>query len=376
MGHRPTERTATKTHRRPTRTAIAAGAGVAAAMALASPAQAQEGWEHIHGSVEQDGSHNAVAATAADEVWAFGGDPEDSDAPRIERWDGQRWQAETAPDGLTSPPVAAATGSDGQVWALAHSYDAGTSAAYYDGQTWTASPIDFAPEMDPTAITSVGEGNAWALAGSALGETEAAYYDGQTWTSQPAPTVDGGLGAAETGEVFAVGGQGEELVVERWDGSGWVPEEIPQVENPNGEPGAFFNDVLVRSADDVWAVGEITWKDAEEKNHNKPVLAQYDGTEWTVQVGEEEGSYEAVADDGEGGLYLSAGAWNPVMEHRDADGQVTSQEIAADDHDLVLGGLDSIPDGGGAALAVQAVDKGDPDEPTGHGRLYGTGAWY
>lgn len=373
MGHRPTER---QRHRRHIRAGAAAAAGVATAMALASPAQAQEDWEHIHGSVEQDGSYTAVAATAADEVWAFGSDPEDSEAPWLQRWDGQQWQEETAPDGLTSPPVAADAGSDGQVWALAHSYDAGTSAAHYDGQSWTATAIDFAPEMDPTALAAVGEGNAWALAGSALGETEAAYFDGQEWTSQPAPTAAGGLGVAETGEVFAVGGQGDELLVERWDGNDWVPEELPEVDIPEGEPGAFFNDVLVRSADDVWAVGEITWKDADEKNHNKPVLAQYDGTEWTVEVGEEEGSYDAVADDGEGGLYLSNGAWNPVMEHRDADGRITRQEIVDDDHDILLGGLDSIPDGAGAVLAVQALDKGDPDEPTSHGRLYGTGAWY
>lgn len=373
MGHRPTEG---NTYRRHVRTGAAAAAGLVTAVALASPAQAQEDWEHIHGSVEQGGSYTAVAATAADEVWAFGSDPEDYEAPWIQRWDGEEWQEETASDGLTSPPVAADAGPDGQVWALAHSYDEGTSAAHYDGQTWTASAIDFSPEMDPTALAAVGEGNAWALADSALGETEAAYFDGQEWTSQPAPTADEGLGVAETGEVFAVGGQGEELVVERWDGTGWTAEEIPQVENPSGEAAASFNDVLVRSADDVWAAGNISWKDADEKNHNRPVLAQYDGTEWTVQVGEEEGTYEAVADDGEGGLYLSDSAWNPVMEHRTADGQVTRQEIVADDHDLVLGGLDSTPDGAGAVLAVKSVDKGDPDEPTGHGRVYGTGAWY
>ena len=125
MGNRPTEQTEAKTHRRHARTGIVAVAGVAAGAAAvagvvamagstdvapasvaqtqASPAQAQEEWEHIHGSVEQDGSYGAVAATAADEVWAFGSAPEDSDAPRIERWDGQRWQEETAPDGLTTP---------------------------------------------------------------------------------------------------------------------------------------------------------------------------------------------------------------------------------------------------------------------------------
>ncbi|GHD36016.1 hypothetical protein GCM10007147_42930 [Nocardiopsis kunsanensis] len=373
MGHEPTERRTPRPH---ARAGAAAVAGMATAVALASPAQAQENWEHIHGTVEQGGSYTAVAATATDEVWAFGSDPEDSEAPRIERWDGQQWQEETAPDGLTSPPVAAEAGPDGQVWALAYSYDAGTSAAHYDGESWTASAIDFAPEMEPTALAAVGDGNAWALAASALGETEAVYFDGQEWTSQPAPTADEGLGVAETGEVFAVGGQGEELIVERWDGADWVPEEIPQVDNPSGEAAASFNDVLVRSADDVWAAGNISWKDADEKNHYRPVLARYDGTEWTVQVGEEEGTYDAVADDGEGGLYLSNGDWNPAMEHRTADGRVTRQEIVADGHEIRLGGLDSLPDGAGAVLAVTALDQGDPEVSTSHARVYGTGAWY
>ena len=106
------------------------------------------------------------------------------------------------------------------------------------------------------------------------------------------------------------------------------------------------------------------------------MLAQYDGTEWSVEVGGDEGTYEQVVDDGEGGLYLADGAWNPVLEHRTADGESTRQEIVGEDHDIVLGGLDSVPDGAGAVMAAGAVDQGDPDEPTGHGRIYGTGTWY
>lgn len=374
MGHRPTEH---HTHGRSTRFGAGTAAGAAGAsivLALASPAQAQEEWEHVHGSVDEGGSYTAVAATAADEVWAFGSDGEDTETPRLQRWDGQDWQEETAPDALTSTPVAADAGSDGQVWALAHSYDEGASAAHYDGEAWSDADID--PDLEPTALAATGEGNAWLLSGPVMGEPEAAYFDGQVWTPQPAPSVSAGLGSDEAGSVVAVGGQGEDLVVERWDGDAWVPEDIPEVDIPGGEPGASFNDVVVRSADDVSAVGSISWKDSDELNHSLPVLAQYDGTEWTVEVGEDEGSYEAVADDGQGGLYLSDGAWNPVLEHRTADGQVTRQEILAEDHDIVLGGLDSVPDGAGAVMAAGAVDKGDPDEPSGHGRLYGTGEWY
>ena len=372
MAHTPTHRRTTARTR--TGAAVVAGiAGISTAIALAAPAQAQEEWEHVHGSEEQGGSYTAVAATAADEVWAFGGDSSDTGSPWFHRWDGQEWHEETAPDGLVGPPVAADAGRDGQIWALSRTND-GASAAHYDGESWTASEID--PELEPNAVAAVGEGNAWLLSGPTAGEAEAAYFDGVEWTPQPAPSVNTGVGAAEAGEVFAVGGQNAELVVERWDGTGWTPEDIPEVDIPGGEPGARFNDVLVRSADDVWAVGNISWKDSDEITHRRAVVAQYDGTEWTVEVGEDEGVYEAVADDGEGGLYLSDGHWNPVLEHRTADGVTTRQEIVGEEHDINLGGLASVPDGAGAVLAASAHVRGDPEEPTDHGRVYGTGTWY
>lgn len=353
----------------------AAVAGAAAAVALAVPAQAQDGWEHVHGSVEQGGSYTAAAATAGDEVWVFGDDDSQNEgSPWLHHWDGQQWQEESVPDGLTSAPVAADAGSGGQVWAVGHSSDDGASAVHYDGESWSDVQID--ADLEPTALAAVGEGGAWLLSGPSGAEPEAAYFDGTEWTPQPGPTVNEGLGAADAGEVFAVGGDGAELVVERWDGVGWTPEEIPEVDIPGGEPGAAFNDVLVHSADDVTAVGAISWKDSDEINHQRPVVAQFDGTEWTVEVGEDEGSYEAVTDDGEGGMYLSDGHWNPVLEHRTSDGQVVREEITAEDHDIVLGGLDGFPEGGGAVLATTAVDKGDPEEPTGHARVYGTGNWY
>ena len=207
------------------------------------------------------------------------------------------------------------------------------------------------------------------------GEPAAAYFDGEEWTPQPAPTVTRGLGAAGAGEVFAVGGRGTELVVERWDGFGWEPEEIPEVDIPGGEPGASFNDVLVRSADDVLAVGHISWKDDEERNHQRPVLGRYDGTGWTVRVADHPGSYNAVADDGEGGYYLAEGHWNPTLVHVPADGAGTRQPLADDDYDVTADALATVP-GAGAVAVGTAFDKGDPDEPTSHARVYGTGTWY
>lgn len=367
MGSSPT---AHNTNRGLIRSGIAATASVAAALALAAPAQAQQEWELVHGSIEQGGSYTAVAATAPDDVWVFGAD-NDSGAPWLHRWDGQGWQEELVPDGLNAPPIAD-VGRDGQIWAVASNPTDGASAIHHDGESWRASAID--NELEPTALAAVGEGRAWLLSDSA-GEPEAAYFDGHEWTPQPAPSVTRGLGAAEAGEVFAVGGQGSELVVERWDGFGWTPEEIPEVDIPGGEPGAAFNDVLVRSADDVLAVGHISWKDADERNHQRPVLARYDGTEWTVRVADDPGSYDAVVDDGEGGVYLAEGQWNPTLVHVPADGASTRRELLADDHDVAVNALVTVP-GAGAVAVGTAFDRGDPDEPTSHARVYGTGTWY
>lgn len=361
-----------ETNRGRIRTGAAAVAGLATAVALAGPAQAQQQdeWEQVHGSVEQGGSYTAAAATAPDEVWVFGADNE-SGAPWLHRWDGQEWQEELVPDGLNAPPIAD-SGQGGQVWAVAAHPEAGASAVHYDGESWRASAID--NTLEPTALAAVGEGRAWLLSDSA-GELAAAYFDGEEWTPQPSPTVARGLGAAGAGEVFAVGGRGTELVVERWDGFGWDPEEIPEVDIPGGEPGATFNDVLVRSADDVLAVGHISWKDADEINHQRPVLGRYDGTEWTVRVADHAGSYNAIVDDGEGGFYLAEGHWNPTLVHVPADGASTRQQLLADDHDVTVNALAHVP-GAGAVAVGTAFDKGDPDEPTSHARVYGTGTWY
>lgn len=362
--------------------------GVACAATPTSPAtpdtatHERTDWEHLRGGGPQDGFHTAVAATAADEVWVFStSDSQDGSAPWLLLWDGQEWRQGSLPDGLRSAPTLADSDADGQVWALAYTLEEGASATHYDGESWSMSEID--PTWEPTALAAVGDGSAWMLARTSFFDTHpahldtyAAHFDGHVWNPRPAPTVTSGLDSSEDGEVFAVGDRSGELTVERWDGSGWVPEEIPEVDIPGGEPGASFNDVLVRASDDVWAVGNISWKDADEHNHQRPVLAHYDGTEWTIEVGDEEGSYEAVADDGGGGLYLVDGHWNTVMEHRPADEERTRQELVATDHDIVLRGLAGVPEGAGAILATVAMDKGDPDEPTGHGRVYGIGSWY
>lgn len=354
---------------------VACAAIPAVPSAPATPTHTRTTWDHLRGTELEDGFPTAVTATAADEVWVFHGSRSQAGSSSwVVLWDGREWRRESLPDALRSAPVLAVSDADGRVWALAHTVKEGASAIHHDGASWRMSEID--PTWEPTALASVGDGSAWMLGRTSSFDTYAAHFDGHAWNPRPAPTVTSGLDSSEDGEVFAVGDRSGELTVERWDGSGWAPEEIPEVDIPGGEPGASFNDVLVRASDDVWAVGDISWKDPDEHNHQRPVLAHYDGTEWTIEVGDEEGSYEAVADDGRGGLYLVDGHWNTVMEHRTADEERTRQELVATDHDIVFLGLASVPDGAGAILATVAMDKGDPDEPTDHGRVYGTGSWY
>lgn len=381
------EDTTAGTSRSGTRSVLAAALGVTTVLALigacraeaeqhasAGPEQEREGWEQVHGSVEQGGSYTAVAAPAADEVWVFGDDDTESVSPWIHLWDGREWTEEEAPADLTVIPNEA-DADDGRVWAVGSSFEEGTWAARHDGDSWSATEIELDLGMEPSALAAVGN-HAWVLAETIYAETDAAYFDGREWVQRPAPTVARGLDASAPEEVFAVGGTGEGPVVERWDGSGWAAEELPGFDMPVDRADAYFNDVLARSEEDVWAVGAVTWQDDDEHHHHRALVAHYDGTGWSVEVGEDEGQYESVADDGDGGLYLVDGHWESVLEHRTAGGRSTRQPLTDDDHDIVVNAVAAVPGPAGAVAVGSAFDQGDPDEPTSHARIYGTGGWY
>lgn len=82
--------------------------------------------------------------------------------------------------------------------------------------------------------------------------------------------------ALAASEAWAVGGSGDpasplDVLVERWDGTAWTPEEAPS-------PGSQTNELLAVDAagpNDVWAVGRTA-----SGFGDRPLALHYDGTEW------------------------------------------------------------------------------------------------
>ncbi|PSL00759.1 hypothetical protein CLV63_101235 [Murinocardiopsis flavida] len=355
------------------RTGAAGAFALAAVAALAAPAQAAPQWTQVHGSAELGGSFDAVAAVDGANIWAFGDDSAQNDgATWVHRWDGEKWQKEATPDGWSVVPSTADASAADDVWAAGRSPEGGASSLHFDGDKWEAIELD--PALTPTDIEAIDPDNVWMLAKPVDGYDRATFFDGEIWRDYPAPAAHNALSAVSADDVFAVGGgDGGQPGVERWDGEKWTPMEVPKVDLPGGEASAVFEDVFARSADDVWAAGGVSWKDGDDVNHSRPLLAHFDGDAWSIVETEGDAAYDAVADDGDGGLWLNEGSWNPTFVHRTAGGETTRQQLTDDKYDLSIPTLAHVPGGNGAVAVGTAFEEGDPDVFTDHGVVFGTG---
>lgn len=354
------------------RTGTAGAFALAMAAALAAPAQAAPQWSQVHGSGESGGSFDAVAAVDDENVWAFGDDSAQNNGTTwIHRWDGEKWQQESTPDNWSVVPTAADASAADDVWAAGRSPEGGAASLHFDGTEWTADELD--PALVPTDLEAIDPANVWMLSEPVDGYDRAAFFDGEIWRDYPAPAAHNALSAVSPDDVFAVGGDSGQPGVERWDGEKWNPMEVPEVDLPGGEASAVFEDVFARSTDDVWAAGGVSWKDGDEVNHERPLLAHFDGDAWSIVETEGDSSYDAVADDGSDGLWLNEGSWNPTFVHRTAEGETSRQRLTDEKYDLSIPTLAHVPGGTGAVAVGTAFEQGDPDVFTDHGVVFGTG---
>ncbi|MFC7330312.1 hypothetical protein [Marinactinospora rubrisoli] len=319
------------------------------------------------GSPELGGTFDTVAAADAGNVWAFG--IADDEGPTwIHRRDGAEWVREELPADWTVRPTVADASAPDNVWAAGQSAD-GASTLHYDGTSWRAVELD--PALVPTDIEAVAKDAVWLLSEPVDGWARAAYFDGEIWRDYPAPeAAHQAVSGVASDAVFAVGYDGDQPTAERWDGTAWQPMDVPDVELPGGEPSAAFDDVYARAADDVWAVGSIHYVDDDERNRYLPLLAHWDGTEWTVQTGDEEGEYTGVTDDGAGGLWLKDGSWDGDLVHRAADGELTRYTPTQEGYELNIPKPTAIPGTTSVLAAGQAYPEGDPDVPVGYGVVF------
>lgn len=200
---------------------------------------------------------NAIAAVAANNVWAVGGSfeplvPGPGGQAILMHWDGQAWTL-TAPPPATSSwssstrfGVAAVSSSD--VWAVGE-FD----SFHWNGSAWSV--VSGAPSQ--MGITAADGTDVWAVGTVTYCDNESYYcassptafrWNGSQWSSS-SPVDSGsfaGAGAISATDVWAVGGGAQ-----NWNGSAW---SVVATASVSGATNALLG-VAGSSAHDVWAVG-------------------------------------------------------------------------------------------------------------------------
>ncbi|MGH8793588.1 MAG: hypothetical protein ACRDXX_13220, partial [Stackebrandtia sp.] len=125
---------------------VAAGVCAATAIAVvpwagaepAADAKAEGDWKVVYGSVELGGQYRSLAVGDATHAWAFGNtDALNAEHTRIDRWDGDSWEPDAAPDGATVTPAIADASGPKDAWAGGLDSSSEFTMLHFDGEEWS-----------------------------------------------------------------------------------------------------------------------------------------------------------------------------------------------------------------------------------------------
>ena len=218
---------------------------------------------------EPNDSLNAVAAVAADDVWAVGeARMGQTSQTLVEHWDGTRWSIVPAPDvtvgdqimsdslaGITVVSAKDIWAVGTTIWQARHSdgisswtYSAGSAplVIHWDGSRWSrVAAVD--PVPAPTAADLTGPG----------------YYTTQGEAAFNGVSATSGRDVWAVGMYRAVAPRYEpgRTLTEHWDGTRWTIVAAPDVQLGQSPEGVIWaEDTLNAVVDDpttgVWAVGD------------------------------------------------------------------------------------------------------------------------
>jgi hypothetical protein len=237
---------------------------------------------------------NAVAAIAADDVWAVGSYCILNPQPLVIHWNGSKWKHVTVPqpqDAISTVFYAIAATGPNDVWIAGAfeivSYTDDMIVEHWDGKSWTIvfSPGHFNRTGALMGIAALSPTNVWSVGSDKDDLLIAEHFDGAQWSAVPTPQVSeyfsvlNSITALSENDIWAVGayqntqGTVDSGLVLHWNGSGWSQEK-----SPNWGPG---NQVVLRgisalSANDIWAVGDYGDSDTLQA-----VSQHWDGTRWS-----------------------------------------------------------------------------------------------
>jgi hypothetical protein len=272
--------------------ALAAAALIAAAVPTASPAAAvtrrataarPPAWRvvRVPSSVVLPADLADVSASGPANAWAVGADAEtgfQKGAPLILHWNGRAWSKVALP-GVLRPGFlgSVSAGSRSDAWALGTDRS-GAVLLHWNGRRWRT--VGFPGERTATmmSVAAAPGGRAWMVGWrnetSGVTAILVELWNGTAWHIVPTRLGQGTLSKARVsanGDVWAVGSDVNffPLIAHEHRGA-WT--SFPRPPEPTG-----LNDVLGKSAHDVWTVGIIL-----NQREYVPTISHWDGRAWTT----------------------------------------------------------------------------------------------
>lgn len=275
-------------------------------------------WPLVQGTPKADtgSTLSDVASTPDGTMWAVGGRQKSPVyKPILQRLSGSTWSDVALPASVGAyrfNAVSATSGSN--LWVAAQLNTSGDSHALlrWNGTAWTVAktPLSF----QPTDIATAGPASTWAV--SALA---AKYWNGTAWADTPIDIKPRALAAVSPTSAWAVGWAAGQPATAHWNGTAWTDVPFPAIDGlVRGEVASTLHDVYATSGNDVWAVGTVRVADDTGKAVSRSLLAHWDGTKWSTDLGDPGTSLTQVASDGAGGIWVVSGG--STMRHRTAAG--------------------------------------------------------
>ena len=239
----------------------------------------------------------AVAAVAANDVWAVGFAARTPNSILIMHWNGVAWSV--TPNPVTSMTLtnlaALAVVSTNDIWAVGGGRigdEGATVTIHWNGIAWSLIPSpNVAPEIDNTlmGVTAVASNDVWAVGTqqpTSLTDphTLILHWNGSAWRIVPSPN-DGGstvgnhllaAAAVSAQDVWAVGYSEFGTLSEHWNGTKW--SVVPTPDPPSGESLFLFSAAVLPNRV-VWSVGEF-FQDLQSRS--RTLTERWNSSQWGI----------------------------------------------------------------------------------------------
>jgi hypothetical protein len=244
----------------------------------------------------EGGQLTDLVALAADDAWAVGqrltgGSESTGNAPLLEHWNGHSWTIQ--PDrvvngGLTA--LAALAADD--IWAVGNGAQGGL-IQHWDGRSWQTVANPSQPGAQFSAITALAPNDLWVVGLDGANNGMFEHWDGSQWHVVPSPAPSGigpfsdhltlnAISAVSATDVWAAGVENPAIpfpngalpLFEHWNGHTWRVVASPSI---TGRISA----IVALEPDDVWAVG-LQGFGIDTGQKGQGLVEHWDGQQWAL----------------------------------------------------------------------------------------------